>query len=264
MTSRLSTRLADLRAHNRAGFIAYVMAGDPDVETSWEVLRQLPDAGVDVVELGMPFSDPTADGPSIQRAGQRALASGTRLNDVFELARRFRALHPETPLILMGYTNSAHARGYEVFANDAAAAGVDGAIIVDAPPEEDAPIRAAFAAYDLALVRLATPTSDAARLPRIVENATGFVYYVSVTGVTGSAAATDAAVRAGVERIRAVCDLPVAVGFGVRAQEQASAIARHADAVVVGSAIVDALADGGVSDALATARRLAEATHTAR
>ncbi|MCG8440884.1 MAG: tryptophan synthase subunit alpha, partial [Caulobacterales bacterium] len=257
MTARLRSRFAALKADNRAGFLAYVMAGDPDLATSWELLDQLPAAGADVIELGFPFSDPTADGPSIQRAGQRALKAGTRLDDVLALARRFRAAHPDTPLILMGYANPVHRRGWTGFAGAAAEAGVDGIIVVDLPPEEDGALNAGLADRDIALVRLATPTADAARIDVILENARGFLYYVSVTGVTGTVSAATDAVERGLEPVRRKSGLPVAVGFGVRAPEQAAAIARCADAVVVGSAIVDALAEGGPAAALSVTRSLA-------
>ncbi len=267
MSARLSARFDALRAHDhaagRAAFIPYVMAGDPDLETSWALLDGLARAGADIIELGFPFTDPTADGPSIAAAARRALDAGTRLEDVLGLARRFRETHPETPLILMGYANPIHARGWDAFADAAAAAGVDGCIIVDLPPEEDAGLNTALAARDIALVRLAAPTSDAARLPQIVENARGMVYAVSIAGVTGAAAATDEAVAALLARIRSHTSLPVAVGFGVRTPEQAAVIARRADAVVVGSALVEA-ARGGLDAALDAAAALAEAVRAAR
>ena len=264
MSDRLAARFANLRADNRAGFITYVMGGDPDLETTWEVLNGLPGAGADVIELGFPFSDPTADGPSIQAAGQRALKNGVRFDDILTLATRFRAAHPDTPLVVMGYANVLHHRGWEKSADLLANAGIDGAIIVDLPPEEDADLRAALANQGVSLIRLAAPTSDSTRLARIVENASGFLYYVSVAGVTGTSAATDEAVAAGVERIRSHSDLPVAVGFGVRTPEQAAAIGARADAVVVGSAIVEALASGGPETALALTRTLSTAVRTAR
>lgn len=264
MTARLDARFAALKREGRAGFVAYLMAGDPDLETSWELLRRLPDAGADVIELGFPFSDPMADGPVIQAAGRRALGSGTTLARTLELAARFRAEHADTPLILMGYANPVHAMGYAPFAARMAEASADGAIIVDLPPEEDEPLRTAFAAQTLSLVRLAAPTTDETRLARVLENATGFLYYVSVTGVTGAGVGAAQAVQTDLERIRKKTDLPVAVGFGVRAREQASAFARVSDAVVVGSAIVDALAGHGVDGALKTVAELSEAVRGAR
>lgn len=261
---RIAARFAALKTQARAGFVAYVMGGDPDLETTWEILDRLPGAGADVVELGFPFSDPMADGPTIQAAAERALKAGTTLDDVLALAARFRAKHPDTPLILMGYANPVHIRGWDVFAKRAAEAGADGAIVVDLPPEEDAPLRTAFASQGLALIRLVTPTANDDRLPVIVENATGFLYYVSVTGVTGAGVGTLEAVTGDLERIRAKADLPVVVGFGVREPAQASGIARTADAVVVGSAICDALSKGGADAAETLVRQLAEAVHTAR
>jgi tryptophan synthase alpha chain len=262
--SRIHTCFARLKREDRSGFVAYVMAGDPDLETSWTMLDGLPGAGADVVELGFPFTDPTADGPSIQRAGQRALAAGTTLTKVLALAKRFRARHPEIPLVLMGYANPVYRRGWAQFAKEAREAGVDGAIVVDLPPEEDGALRAGLAKEGVALIRLAAPTSDSNRLERIVESATGFIYYISVTGVTGAASAAEVAVAEGVKRVREKTDLPVIVGFGVRTPEQARAVARQADAVVVGSALVDALAADGPEAALALARGLAAAAHDAR
>ncbi len=264
MSERLAVRFAALKADNRAGFIAYVMAGDPDLERSWELLRRLPEAGADVVELGFPFTDPTADGPSIEMAGRRALAAGTTLDGVLDLARRFRSEHPDTPLILMGYANPIHRRSWGGFAEQAANAGVDGAIVVDLPPEEDEGLRIAMAARNLALIRLAAPTTDENRLPVVVEKATGFLYYISVTGVTGTGSGATEVVAQGLERLRRKSDLPVVVGFGVRAPEHAESLARHADAVVVGSAIVEAMHEGGLDAALALVSRLADATHAAR
>jgi tryptophan synthase alpha chain len=268
---RIAARFAALKKKNQAGFVAYVMAGDPDLATTAAILDGLPGAGVDIVELGFPFSDPMADGPSIQRAGQRALKSGATLRKTIALAAGFRAKHPDTPLILMGYLNPVEAMGETGFAEKAKAAGIDGAIIVDLPPEEDQDLQKIFADHGLALIRLAAPTSDEQRMNTILSGAHGFLYYVSVTGVTGvKAVATDAAAKA-VARVRGLTDLPVAVGFGVRTPEQAAAMAVGADAVVVGSAIVDAIEQGSVkspqnaaAQALDLVRRLSEATHKAR
>lgn len=268
--ARLDARFAQLKRDARAGFVAYVMAGDPDVETSLAILKGLPAAGADLIELGFPFSDPMADGPPVQRAALRALASGTTLAGTLELVRRFRAGDPETPVVLMGYLNPILAMGMGLFAREAAAAGVDGVIIVDCPPEEAEPVLAAFDPLGLALVRLATPTTDEARMPAVVRRTTGFVYYVSVAGVTGEKAADAAAIAPAVDRVRRASGLPVAVGFGIRTPEQARAVARVADAAVVGSALVDAVADAHaqnrdpVAKVLETARALAMAVRSAR
>jgi tryptophan synthase alpha chain len=268
---RISARFAAQKKKNQAVFVSYVMAGDPDLETSAAILDGLPAAGVDLIELGFPFSDPMADGPTIQRAGQRAMKAGVTLAKVLNLAAGFRAKHPDTPLILMGYLNPLDTMGLGDFARRAKAAGVDGAIIVDAPPEEDGDLRKAFEIEGLALIRLAAPTSDDARLQSILSGASGFLYYVSVAGVTGvKAVAPDAAAKA-VARVHALTDLPVAVGFGVRTAEQAASVAQVADGVVVGSSIVDAIEQGAksspqnaVSEALALARSLSAAAHNAR
>ncbi len=268
--SRIEARFDALRREGRAAFVAYVMAGDPDPQTSRAILAALPGAGADIVELGIPFSDPMADGPPIQRAALRALAAGASLSRVFDLVRDFRRLDAETPLILMGYLNPLLAMGMTAFARQAADAGADGVIMVDCPPEEADPLADALDAEGLALIRLATPTTDAARLPVVARRTGGFVYYVAVAGVTGGKTADPAAVAPQVERIRAASGLPVAVGFGIRTPAQAAAIARIADAAVVGSALVDALAgaleSGG--DAVAAvsglARDLAAAVKTAR
>jgi tryptophan synthase alpha chain len=259
--TRLSSTFDRLKREGRSGFVAYVMGGDPDPETCWTVLDGLPGAGADIVELGFPFTDPTADGVSIQKAGVRSLKQKTTLTKVLGLAKRFRARHPDTPLVLMGYANPIFHRGWAKFAGEAKDAGVDGVIVVDLPPEEDSELRTALADRGVAMIRLAAPTSDTQRLERIVDQASGFIYYVSVTGVTGAGSATEAAVAEGLARVRRATDLPIAVGFGVRAPEQARAVARHADAVVVGSAIVDALAEKGPAAALDLVRSLAAATH---
>ncbi|MGH6956976.1 MAG: tryptophan synthase subunit alpha [Caulobacteraceae bacterium] len=238
---RLDARFAALKREGRAGFVAYVMAGDPDAETSLRTLNGLPEAGADIIELGFPFSDPMADGPSIQRGAIRALQSGMTLAGTLGLVRRFREADAETPLVLMGYMNPLLAYGLERFAADAAKAGVDGAILVDCPPEEAGPVLEAFGPAGLALIRLATPTTDDARLPTVVERTSGFVYYVSVAGVTGVKAADAGTVAPAVARVRAASGLPVAVGFGIRTPDQAAAVARVADAAVVGTALVEAV-----------------------
>jgi tryptophan synthase alpha chain len=267
---RLQRCFDALRREGRAGFVAYVMAGDPDAETALAVLQNLPAAGADIIELGFPFSDPMADGPAIQRAALRALKAGMTLAGTLDLARRFRAGEAETPLVLMGYLNPILSYGVERFATDAAAAGVDGLIVVDCPPEESDPLADALDAAGVALIRLATPTTDEARLPAVVRRTSGFVYYVSVAGVTGVKSADATAIAPAVERVRQASGLPVAVGFGIRTGEQAAAVARIADAAVVGSALVDAIADSHtqnrdpVSKVLETAAGLAKAIRSAR
>jgi tryptophan synthase alpha chain len=268
--ARLDARFAALKRQGRAGFVAYVMAGDPDAETSLRIVQGLPAAGADIIELGFPFSDPMADGPAIQRAALRALAAGMTLEGTLNLARRFREGDSETPIVLMGYLNPILTYGMERFAAEAAAAGVDGVIIVDCPPEEADPVLAAFDPAGLALIRLAAPTTDDARLPTVVRRTSGFVYYVAVTGVTGVKAADAGAVAPAVQRVRAASGLPVAVGFGIRTPEQAAAVARVADAAVVGTALVDAIADAvaqnrdPVAKVLETAAALGKSVRTAR
>ena len=269
-TGRIQARFAELARLNRAGFVAYVMAGDPDAETGLAILKGLPAAGADLIELGMPFSDPMADGPPIQRAALRALASGMSLDGVFALTRRFRETDQTTPIVLMGYLNPIVSQGYETFAARAAAAGIDGLIAVDCPPEEADPLADALDREGVDLIRLATPTTDDARLAIVARRTRGFVYYVSVAGVTGAKAAVAADVAPAVARVRAASGLPVAVGFGIRTPDQAAAIARVADAAVVGSALVDAIAsataDGEdpVARVLATASSLGAAISSAR
>ena len=242
-TERIDARFSALKAENRAAFVAYVMAGDPDRATALKILQGLPAAGADLIELGFPFSDPMAEGPPIQRAAQRALQGGMKLKGVLDLAAAFRQGDQTTPLILMGYLNPLVTYGYEAFARDAAAAGIDGLIIVDCPPEEADPLADALDEAKLSLIRLATPTTDDKRLPAVLRRTSGFVYYVSVTGVTGAKEADADAVRPAVERIRAASGLPVAVGFGIKTPERAGAIAQVADAAVVGSALVDTVAE---------------------
>lgn len=261
MTNRLTTRFNELEAYGRAGFVAYMMAGDGD---SQALLNALPEAGADVIELGMPFTDPMADGPSIQASALRALEAGMTLQGVFAQAASFRKLDPDTPVVLMGYANPIHYMGYENFARRASKAGIDGLICVDIPPEEDAELRAALSPYEIALIRLATPTTDDERLATVVENTSGFVYYVSTTGVTGAASGVATEVGDAVARVKSASGLPVAVGFGVRTPEQAKAIAERADAVVVGSAIVDAMHDGGVAAATELVQSLSSAAHSAK
>jgi len=270
MSNRIEARFAALKAERRAAFITYVMAGDPDAATSLEILKALPAAGADLIELGFPFSDPMAEGVPIQKAAQRALAAGMTVKGVLEMTARFREGDQATPIILMGYLNNLESYGFARFAADAAAAGVDGLIVVDCPPEEADPLVDALDAEGLALIRLATPTTDDERLKIVARRTRGFVYYVSVAGVTGTKAADAAAVAPAVARVRLATGLPVAVGFGIRTPERAGAIARVADAAVVGSALVDEIAaakvDGGdpVARVSAAARALADAVRHAR
>jgi len=264
LRSRIEARFADLKREGRAGFVPYVMAGDPDAGTALAILEGLPGVGADLIELGFPFSDPMAEGPPIQRAAQRALKAGMTLSGVLELARRFREGDQATPLILMGYMNLILHRGIAAFARDAAEAGVDGVIVVDCPPEEAGELADALDAADVSLIRLATPTSDDARLQVVARRTSGFVYYVSVAGVTGVKEADATAVAPMVERVRRASGLPVAVGFGIRTPERAAAIARVADAVVVGSALVDEVADAAEMNEDVTGRVLLKAESLAK
>src|SRR3954467_2118458 len=241
MTARIEARFARCRAENRAALVTYVMAGDPDPETALAILRALPQAGADIVEFGLPFTDPMADGPAIQAAGLRALKAGQTTAKTLDLVRRFRAEDADTPVILMGYFNPIYIYGVERFLTDAKAAGVDGLIVVDLPPEEDDELCLPALRAGLAFVRLATPTTDDKRLPAILANTAGFVYYVSITGITGAATPDFGQVAAAVERVKRHTPLPVVVGFGVKAPEHAAAVAEGADGVVVGSALIDAL-----------------------
>jgi len=240
--NRIERRFAQLKQEGRAGLVIYLTAGDPDPDTSFALFSGLAEAGADLIEIGMPFSDPMADGPSVQAAGQRALKAGTTLRSTLAMLRRLRERDPDTPYVLMGYYNPIYRYGAETFAKDAVAAGVDGAIIVDLPPEEDEELAGPARAAGLDIVRLATPTSDEARLPAITGHASGFIYYVAITGITGTRAADAAAVRVAVERLRRFTNLPIAVGFGIKNAAQAADVARAADAAVVGSVIVDRLA----------------------
>ena len=238
-TSRIEARFDKVKAEGRAALVAYLMAGDPDLETSYHALCAVRDNGADVIELGAPFTDPMADGPAIQKAALRALANKTSLTDVLVLAKRFRKEDQETPLILMGYANPVHKLGYEAFAAAAADAGIDGTILVDLPPEEAQPIRDAYEAHNLSVIRLATPTTDAARMEKVAAGASGFLYYVAVAGVTGAGSANPEDIRAGVELAQRVSGLPVCVGFGIKDGRQAAEMAKIADGVVVGSAFVE-------------------------
>ncbi len=238
-TSRISARFDKVKAEGRAALVSYLMAGDPDLETSFQALCALRDNGADIIELGAPFTDPMADGPAIQKAALRALANKTKLTDVLALAKRFREADQDTPLIVMGYANPVHRMGYAAFAEATADAGVDGTIIVDLPPEEDEELRAEYAKRDLSVIRLATPTTHEARMAKVADGASGFLYYVAVAGVTGAGSANPEDIRAGVEMARRVSGLPVCVGFGIKTGPQAAAMAKIADGVVVGSAFVE-------------------------
>jgi tryptophan synthase alpha chain len=262
--TRIEARFAALKAEGRKAFVSFMMAGDPDAETCLHVLKGLPAAGVDVIELGMPFTDPMADGPTIQLAGQRALAGGQTMDRTLAMVRAFREGDAETPIVLMGYYNPIYSRGVDRFLTEAKAAGVDGLIIVDLPPEEDSELCIPAQRAGLNFIRLATPTTDDRRLPKVLQNTSGFVYYVSITGITGAAAAQSADVGPEVARIKAQTDLPVIVGFGIRTPEAAEAIARVADGAVVGSAIVDRIGKGDSADeVLAFVRSLAQGAHLA-
>jgi tryptophan synthase alpha chain len=272
--SRIATRFGELRREGRAGLVAYLTAGDPERDTSAALFRGLAGAGADLIEIGMVFSDPMADGPAIQAAGQRALKRGMTLRGTLALVRELRRADDATPVVLMGYYNPIYRYGVDAFAQDAAAAGVDGLIVVDLPPEEDLELAGPAARAGLDIVRLATPTSDDRRLPAILDRAAGFLYYVAIAGITGTRSADTDAVAAAVARLRHFTELPIAVGFGIKNPQQAAAVARAADAAVVGSALVERLAanldpDGnarpGLVDAvLADVRALAAGVHGAR
>ncbi len=268
--TRIDRRFAALRQEGRAGLVTFVTAGDPDHETSLTIVRGLPGAGADVIELGMPFTDPMADGPAIQAAGLRALAAGASMTRTLDLVREFRTADDDTPIVLMGYFNPIHAYGVPKFLYDAGEAGVDGFIVVDLPPEEDAELCLPALAAGFNFIRLATPTTDDRRLPKVLRSTSGFVYYVSITGITGTAAPDTADVAGAVERLKRHTSLPVAVGFGISTPSHAAAIARSADAAVVGSALVkriaDALANGGdpAAAVLDLVRELATGVRNAR
>ena len=254
MTTRIDRRFAQLKTEGRAALVTFLTAGDPDAETSLALLRAIPAAGADVVELGMPFTDPMADGPAIQMSSQRALKAGQTLKKTLAMVRAFRQADDATPLVLMGYYNPIYIYGVDRFLRDAKSAGVDGLIVVDLPPEEDEELCLPALKAGLNFIRLATPTTDDKRLPAVLANTSGFVYYVSITGITGAAMADPAKVTAAVARIKRHTKLPVAVGFGVRTAEQAAVIAAGADGVVVGSALVNALKASLDRDDKATAK----------
>ena len=262
--NRIDTRFATLRRQGRKAFVAYIMAGDPDMEKSTEILNGLPAAGVDVIELGIPFTDPMADGPVIQLAGQRALAAGQTLARTIKMVVNFRKKDTTTPLILMGYYNPIYSYGVDRFLEDARDAGVDGMIIVDLPPEEDRELCIPSQEYGLHFIRLATPTTDDKRLPRVMQNTSGFVYFVSITGITGAKAPEPDDVAADVARIKQSTDLPVCVGFGVKTPGMATDIARISDGVVVGSSIISRIAAGESTDSiLGFTAELARGAHAA-
>jgi tryptophan synthase alpha chain len=262
--TRIDAKFAELKAANKKAFVSYVMAGDPDFDTSLEIVRGLPGAGVDIIELGVPFTDPMADGPTIQLAGQRALEGGMTLSRTLELAATFRETDDTTPIVLMGYYNPIYSRGVDKFLADAKAAGIDGLIVVDLPPEEDIELCIPAQAAGLNFIRLATPTTDEARLPRVLQNTSGFVYYVSINGITGAAEAQATNVGPEVARIQKASGLPVIVGFGVNTPEKAEAIASVSDGAVVGSAIVAKIGAGeSVADVLAFVKSLSDGAHRA-
>lgn len=260
MTARMDQRFATLAREGRAALVTFTMAGDPDPKTSLAILKQLPKAGADVIELGMPFTDPMADGPAIQAGGLRALNAGQTMVKTLAMVRAFRKSDSATPIVLMGYYNPIYIYGVTKFLADAKAAGVDGLIVVDLPPEEDAELCLPALEAGLNFIRLATPTTDDKRLPAVLKNTSGFVYYVSITGITGAAAPDVGAVRAAVARIKRHTKLPVAVGFGVRTASQARAIAAGADGVVVGSALVNAVKDSLDRNGKATTRTVKAVT----
>ena len=269
--SRIAQRFAELRSANRAAFIPFITAGDPNAETSFAILEKLSGAGADLIELGVPFSDPMADGPAVQAASLRALESGMTVVRLFDLVRRFRKVDSTTPLVLMGYYNPIHAYGTARFAKDAADAGVDGLITVDLPPEEDEVLRAPASAHGLNVIRLATPTTDEHRLKVVLKDASGYLYYVAIAGVTGTKGFSPDDVRAALARLKAHTDLPIAVGFGIKTPEQAGAIAQIADAAVVGSSIVSKIGENVASgrariveDVVNFCEKLAKSVHAAR
>jgi tryptophan synthase alpha chain len=263
-TTRIERRFSALKSANRGGLVAFVTAGDPTYELSLDLLRRLPEAGADVVELGMPFTDPMADGPAIQASSLRALKSGMTLKKTLRLVAEFRKRDGDTPIILMGYYNPIYSYGVPAFLRDAKAAGVDGLIVVDLPPEEDEELCLPALKAGLNFIRLATPTTDDKRLPAVLRNTSGFVYYVSIAGITGTRSAADADVSAAVARLKRHTDLPVAVGFGIRTPAQAAAIAKVADAAVVGSALVSRIAAHVGEDGKASPKGIEEALELVR
>jgi len=274
MTARMDKRFADLKAEGRPALVTYFMGGDPDFETSVEIMKALPGAGSDVIELGMAFSDPMADGPAIQLAGQRALKSGQTLVRTLDMAREFRKTNNDTPIVMMGYYNPIYIYGVDRFITDALEAGIDGLIVVDLPPEMDDELCIPALAQDLNFIRLATPTTDAKRLPTVLKNTSGFVYYVSMNGITGSSLPDPSKIGAAVARIKDHTNLPVCVGFGVKTADHARLIGATADGVVVGSAIISQVASSLTADGKASSttvsgvvslvKSLSEGVRTAR
>jgi len=263
--SRIAAKFSELKNSGHKAFVAYVMAGDPDDETSFRLIQGLPDAGVDIIELGMPFTDPMADGPVIQRAGQRALEHNMTVQRTLDMVKDFRKHDDRTPVVLMGYFNPISSFGVDIFLSDAVEAGVDGLIVVDLPPEEDNELCIPAQAAGLDFIRLATPTTNDNRLPCVLRNASGFVYFVSITGVTGTAEAHAETVQPDIERIRAQTDLPIVVGFGITNPDRATSIAEVSDGVVVGSAIVSKMGNRvSVQEVLTFVASLAESVHAAK
>ena len=242
MTTRIDQRFADLKREGRAGLVTFTMAGDPDTKTSLAILKELPKAGADVIELGVPFTDPMADGPAIQAGGLRALNAGQNMVKTLAMVRAFRKGDDTTPIVLMGYYNPIYIYGVDRFLTDAKNAGVDGLIVVDLPPEEDEELCLPALRAGVNFIRLATPTTDDVRLPTVLTNTSGFVYYVSIMGITGTKSASDADIAKAVTRLKRHTDLPVAVGFGIKTADQARAVGQEADAAVVGSAVVSRIA----------------------
>ena len=262
--TRIDAKFAELKANEKKAFVAYVMAGDPNYDTSLEIVKGLPAAGVDIIELGLPFTDPMADGPTIQLAGQRALEAGMSLEKTLDMVRDFRLINYITPIVLMGYYNPIYSYGVTKFLDNAKSAGIDGMIVVDLPPEEDDELCIPAQKVGLNFIRLATPTTDNKRLPTVLTNTSGFLYYVSITGITGTAAADASDVAPEVARIKAATDLPIIVGFGIRTPQNAHDIASIADGAVVGSAIVDQIGAGkSTTEILAFVKSLADGAHSA-
>ena len=261
--TRIDTTFARLKSQGRSAFVSYIMAGDTDIATSQAIMNGLPAAGVDIIELGLPFTDPMADGPAIQLAGGRALDGGMTLNKTLQMARDFRKLDAETPIVLMGYYNPIYSHGVDAFIEDAIDAGIDGLIVVDLPPEEDAELCIPAQKAGINFIRLATPTTDAKRLPKVLQNTSGFIYYVAVKGITGAGSANTAEVEIAVNAIKAQTEIPVVVGFGIKSPADAQAMASVADGAVVGSAIVEKIGAGeSPSDILTFVKSMADAAHS--
>ena len=262
--TRLTDKFDALKADNKTAFVTYTMSGDPDPATSLEIMRGLPGAGVDIIELGLPFTDPMADGPTIQLAGQRALDGGMTLKKTLAMATEFRKNDDTTPIVLMGYYNPIYFHGVDQFLTDAKAAGIAGFIIVDLPPEEDSELAIPAIKAGLHPIRLATPTTDAKRLPKVLQNTSGFIYYVAIAGITGAGSANAQTVGAEITRIKQSTDLPICIGFGIKTPEQAAAMAAVADGAVVGSAIVEKIGAGdSAADVLAFVKTLSDGAHSA-